>query len=182
MDDIDTLPIIIPIDKDQLMELWKEGKTFSQIAFILKCTRNVVAGQITRLRNRGNPLARKETEEVKVQRNLKRRLARANKTIRRKVKGYVSEVKTPPNPMQVVEGLFDKVTAAPDTMNWTDLIDLNDRSCTWPTNHGFCGNLKMPSYTKKFDGRIRTIRSSYCEHHHLLSIAPPREKRHARTC
>ena len=148
---------------DQLVALWRDQKTGSEIAAALGMTRNAVMGMLNRLRVKGKLGYRKLQFLGK---DTKPRRSRANAP---KAKTTVSVdkpgVSTGPNPHLVVWPKRPEPVFTPGPDKGVKLEDLEYWHCRWamsevrPKVFRFCG-------ARKKDG------SSYCTEHHALVYVP----------
>jgi GcrA cell cycle regulator len=142
-------------DIDELIALWREKYTESEIGRELRRTRSAVAGKIKRVRDGGAELdyhpQPKSTGPRKRIRNGR----------------YVRKSKPPMRSAQPAKApiMFDDDSPAPPDLNLCAITDLNDSNCHWPigtpglNGFHFCG-------AEALQGR------PYCAHHCRIAYTP----------
>lgn len=146
-------------------KLKAEGRSSSQIADVIGCSRNAVIGQCTR---RGIPTLRKSGDNARERRRKPYKLPAPAPTyfnFSSPLGHFITRPADPavkPEPVPPVE---------PDTApaGGVALLDLTPHQCRWPI-----GPLMKPS--DRFCGAQKDGESSYCRKHHARACVPLRRK------
>ena len=151
--------------KLQVIELWEQGLTGSQIAEELNITRCSVLGYISRQRRKGHVFSRDDKREA-------RRLAKPNKNAPflvnvkkvKKEKEIKVKIKKPERPKK--EDFILEPVIMPTRDGGIDLFDLKLNSCRFIISPEdapvrYCGHEKS--------------KESYCLEHHSLCYYPARK-------
>ena len=155
-----------PKQIDELRKLWEEGFSFKEIAqhFAHGCTRNMVAGKITRLglmKSHNHNTAR----EVRLQRTRRGLACTPKPPTPTPTTSRVDKTPLPPPPAPEVTVLAPEVTAnvKRTPVGSVTLLERGPDQCCFPVNDGgpflFCGAPKKAG-------------SPYCKRHYKLMYRP----------
>ena len=144
-----TYTIWNPEMTEKLTQLWREGKSFSQIGEIMGFTRSAIAGRIRRLGLLGDRQKKSTLPPPKPP-----KLAKPKK----------------PKPLPIIapEADMEEVVEETPAPQGLQLIDLDPKSCRWPfgdprdADFYFCGKTRKNEFTP------------YCREHHALAYTPAR--------
>ena len=140
-----------PEREDKLRELWKKGRTASQIASLLgNTTRNAVIGKAHRLNLEARAVSKRSTFKVNKENNVKTEIKTQKLGRKARFKAL----------------LLDKSF---EQENPKKLEELTDETCRWPIGH---------PYEEKFYfcGRKSLEKFPYCKLHVLYAFQPKNAK------
>ena len=143
--------------KDQIVKMWEEGLSGSQIGEKLNLTRNAVIGMISRLKRKGHVFARDEKDQHR-KRVAEERRVKEDKFAEKQAKK--EKVIIIPKDLPVVA-----VPSLPTRSGGIELLDLKRTSCRFivsgdDTIIKYCGEQQS--------------RSSYCAEHYSICYYPAR--------
>jgi hypothetical protein len=145
--------------KDEIIKMWEQGLSGTQIGEKLNMTRNTVIGIVSRLRRKGHVFARDEKEQHK-KRVIEARKVREKDYAKRHAKKPIIII---PKDLPVVAA-----PALPTTSGGIDLLELKRLSCRYPISPDeapemiFCGKPQE--------------HGSYCKEHGAICYYPAKQQ------
>ena len=145
-------------DDQEILDLWKQGLTGSQIAKKTYNTRNAVMGKLYRWRQSGiiNYKSTK-TREAAIKEQV--RIANRKQALGKGKPRHVVKKELP------LINFLDNLPPPPPLTEPVKFMDLSPQSCRYVVSGGVAKDFRFCNHPKK-DG------SSYCQEHHVLCYVP----------